>query len=302
MKRRLCAQRRLLFLHQVFSLLSVVSSFNTCLVHKTFVKKCSNIRPTSCRGHIATTSPRGTALRQAIVPESRSNGGNQQQKDYQRESSSPTSSSSSSESTTKSLFRALDQFGLSLKPRAVKAGAKVARSDKKFTKFVYLLQSCMFYSLFILYRGYRGFFVILPAVFREVYRKLETAVDDRPFLDDDDDKNDGGGSIVADDDINPATGKVRWRTRVTVSVLASIVTVSYVLGGAIRVLSRLFTSLIQTSNVSGSFAAAAMEQEANESKILRIAQGTNNSNNNNDETNATESINGRDGPPNNPKP
>ena len=301
MKRKLCAPRRVWFLHQIFSLLSVVSSFNTCFVHKSFVKRCSNIRPTGCCEHILATSPRGTALRQGIVPESRSNDGNQQQKDYQRESSSPSSSSSSSESTTKSLFRALDQFGLSLKPRAVKAGAKMARSDKKFTKFVYLLQSCMFYSLFILYRGYRGFFVILPAVFREVYRKLETAVDDRPFLDD----NEGGG-IRAEDDINPATGKVRWRTRVTVSVLASIVTVSYVLGGAIRVLSRLFTSLIQTSNVSGSFAAAAMEQEANESKIMRMTKGTNNNNNNNnnddDETNSTGgSINGQDGP-NQPKP
>ena len=29
------------------------------------------------------------------------------------------------------------------------------------------------WMLYIIYRGYRGFFVILPAVFREVYRQLE---------------------------------------------------------------------------------------------------------------------------------
>lgn len=172
-----------------------------------------------------------------------------------------------------SLLVAIDDAGLSLKPRAEKAIAKLALAESRGRKLKYLLQTCLLYAAFILYRAYRGLFVILPAVFRSVYERLERAVEAAPFDDGSSSTASkttaSGAAAVVDDDINPATGKVRWRTRITVSVLASIVTASYVVGGAARVAARFVSSLAQTSSVPESFQAAAREQEGNEGKILR---------------------------------
>jgi hypothetical protein len=172
----------------------------------------------------------------------------------------------------KSLLEAIDDAGLSLKPRAEKAVAKLALAESRGRKLRYLIQTCLLYLGFITYRAYRGFFVILPAVFRRVYERLERAVDGAPF--DGDGNSEAGdadafGAAAAALDADPATGQVRWRTRVTVSVLAFIVTASYVVGGAIRVAARFASSLLKTSDVSESLQAAAREQEENESKILR---------------------------------
>jgi hypothetical protein len=122
------------------------------------------------------------------------------------------------------------------------------------------------------YRGYRGFFVILPAVFKEVYRKMEASVDFRVLDDDDDDNvNENVKKERSEIDVNPQTGKVRWRTRITVSVLAGIVTLSYVVGGLARVFMKFIRTIVKTSSLSGSFLAAADEVESNEGRIMRIA-------------------------------
>lgn len=167
---------------------------------------------------------------------------------------------------SRTLLQTLDEAGQSLKPRAVKASARASLVEKKGEKILYVLETCGLYSLFILYRAYRGFFVLLPAVFREVYSRMSTTVDS-PFESTDLD-NSGGGYRQ---DIDPETGKLRWRTRFTVSLLAMIVTASYVVGGALRVLAKFVRTITQTSSVSGSFAAAADEQESNEDKIMRMA-------------------------------
>jgi hypothetical protein len=183
-------------------------------------------------------------------------------------------SSSSAAKKGKSLLEAVDEAGLSLKPRAERAAARLAlagggSSSSRGRKFRYLVQACVLYAGFIVYRAYRGLFVILPAVFRRVYERLERAVDSAPFDGDGSDdgepeEDDAGG------DVDPATGRVRWRTRATISVLASIVTASYVVGGAARVAARFASSLLRTSgDVSESLRAAADEQEENEGKILR---------------------------------
>jgi hypothetical protein len=172
-------------------------------------------------------------------------------------------------STSKSsLLAAIDDAGLSLKPRAEKAVARLALSQSRGRKAGYLVQSSLLYVGFILYRAYRGFFVILPEVFRRVYDRLERAVDAAPFDDSGKSKSSSNAQSSAED-VDPETGRVRWRTRLTVSVLASIVTTSYVVGGAVRVGARFVSSLLGTSSVSESFRAAAVEQEDNESKILR---------------------------------
>jgi hypothetical protein len=195
-----------------------------------------------------------------------------------------TSEGKNSAPGSRTLLQTLDEAGQSLKPRAVKASAKASLVEKKGKKILYVLETCGLYSLFILYRAYRGFFVLLPAVFREVYSRMSAAVDS-PFESTDIETSGGGYR----QDINPETGKLRWRTRLTVSLLAMIVTGSYVIGGGLRVLAMFARTITQTSSVSGSFAAAADEQESNEDKIMRMA-------------NKQKAINGEEPPPPKSKP
>ena len=172
---------------------------------------------------------------------------------------------------TKNLLQRLDDAGMSLKPKALEAKEKVSVMRKPSKKLRYTLQSCTLFTLFILYRAYRGFFVILPAVFREVYATMEKTVE-TPFTDLEESNS---AVVVVANDINPKTGKVRWRTVMTVSVLAGIVTISYALSGAIQVVKSFLRTIFKTSSPSMSFLAAANEMETNESKIMNIAKKNN---------------------------
>ena len=156
----------------------------------------------------------------------------------------------------KTILESIDDLGLSLKPRAARASFKISTSGgtEKVGHFVKMV-AC--YSLFLLYRAYRGFFVILPAVFRDVYRKLESSVED-PFVDD-----------------TAAAESSRWRTRITVSVLSFILTASYVITGAIGVVFKFFRTVASTSSIATSFEAAVEERQGNEDKILRSSQRIN---------------------------
>lgn len=192
----------------------------------------------------------------------------------------------------KSFREALDEFGRSLKSRAIKANAiaslvkkpsSTSKSSNKGAtllyitkKCMYLFQSCLFYVGYLLYRGYRGLFVIVPEVFRVTFKKLESTIEESPFAsDDDEDESDNSslGSVSTRNAVSSSKasemdkGK-RWRTRVTVSLLSGIIMTSYVLGGALRVLSRIIMTLRSSKgDVSQSFAAGVEEQEKNE-KVL----------------------------------
>lgn len=113
--------------------------------------------------------------------------------------------------------------------------------------------------------------MILPEVFKEVRRKVRSAVDMSVFDDeyennyDQPSKNEGQAR-----DVNPETGKTRWRTSVAVSILASIITVFYVVQGATIVLRMFIGTSTKTSSLSGSLLAAADEVETNEDRILRM--------------------------------
>jgi len=179
----------------------------------------------------------------------------------------PTTTDSDSdldgESATFSLLRKIDEVGLGLKPAAKQANAKAALAETRMRTFLYIAKSCALFTLFILYRAYRGFFVIVPEVFRSTFRKLEAVVDEAPFDDD----------YIMETPVAEKNKKYPWRTRITISVLAAVVTASYMLGGAIRVGLKLIKSFLSGGNsVSQSFEAAASEQELNEHKILRLAQ------------------------------
>jgi len=165
----------------------------------------------------------------------------------------------------KAILSKIDTFGLQLKPKAINARNKAASfttSGERGKHALYTSKACLYFFLFVMYRAYRGFFVVLPAVFREVYSKMERTVD-TPFDEDDD--------VPIDDDINPKTGKVRFRTRFTVSILSGFLTFTYVLNGAFNVLMKFLRTITQGS-VEPAFEAAADEMELNEGKILKLAK------------------------------
>jgi hypothetical protein len=152
-----------------------------------------------------------------------------------------------------SIWVKFNEAGMTLKPKAIAAATKrQAPSTSMLQKVTYGLQSSMLYSLFLLYRAFRGFCVILPAVFQEVRRKLQTAMPEEEVV------------VVQDDVVDPTTGKVRLRTSLTISVLASIVTAKYVVTGGIRVLGKFIRGR--------SFAAAADEVTNVENEMLIMSK------------------------------
>ena len=161
----------------------------------------------------------------------------------------------------KTLFENFDEAGMRLKPMAMSARDKAANftySEAPIQKIFFTMKACLLIASFLMYRSYRGLFVILPAIFRNVYDKLENSVG-VDFLDEDKDSK---------MDIDPQTGKLRFRTRVVVSLLASVVTVSYMISGASKVVTRFYKTITSTSDVEKSFEAAADEVIKNEKTIL----------------------------------
>jgi hypothetical protein len=160
-------------------------------------------------------------------------------------------------STYSSFLRALDNFGMNLKPWAMKAYRKSLTYTKNETSIngidngaivaagiksvLCKLQANALWVLYILYRGYRGFLVILPAVFREVYRKLEESdlvvdvygdeeVEEREYA-----VNENSGRNSQSQQLREP---MRLRTRITISILSIMLTLSYVISGALRVLGK----------------------------------------------------------------
>lgn len=232
------------------------------------VMTCSSILVSGFGTETSTSSRSTTSTslkylnsKSILFSSSRSNDINGNSKTHVTSSSSSlVNGSASSKLSQKSLFDTFDQAGLRLKPMAISArdkAANVTYSEAPFKKLFFTGKACLLITMFLFYRSYRGLFVILPAIFRNVYDKLENsvAVD---FLDED----------KKGMDIDPETGKVRLRTRVVVSLLASVVTASYMISGATRVLSRFYKTINSTSDVERSFEAAADEVMRNEKTIL----------------------------------
>ena len=59
------------------------------------------------------------------------------------------------------------------------------------------------------------------------------------YNDDDDDVVGGGVGVGGSNEVEESK-PLRWRTRITISILSSILTLSYVVSGALRVLGKLF--------------------------------------------------------------
>ena len=78
--------------------------------------------------------------------------------------------------------------------------------------------------------------MILPAVFKEVYRKLEESdlvVD--VYGDDEEEEREYAVNANAGEKQQPP---MRLRTRITISVLSAMLTLSYVVSGLLRVLGK----------------------------------------------------------------
>eukprot|EP00587_Corethron_hystrix_P009721 CAMPEP_0113299360 /NCGR_PEP_ID=MMETSP0010_2-20120614/1429_1 /TAXON_ID=216773 ORGANISM="Corethron hystrix, Strain 308" /NCGR_SAMPLE_ID=MMETSP0010_2 /ASSEMBLY_ACC=CAM_ASM_000155 /LENGTH=219 /DNA_ID=CAMNT_0000152585 /DNA_START=164 /DNA_END=823 /DNA_ORIENTATION=- /assembly_acc=CAM_ASM_000155 len=179
--------------------------------------------------------------------------------------SDPIDNTGSVRSQTKSFLERIDSAGLRLKTKALTSKSKaMSPGITPVDKTIHTVKACAMISLFILYRAYRGIFVILPQVFRRVFEMLEESVDSHPFEDDLDDLE-----FKTNGDVTLDSGKVRKRTTLTVSVVATIITASYVLGGAIRVFKSFLNTAISSKNIMSSFESAGDEIVSNEGKILR---------------------------------
>jgi hypothetical protein len=220
-------------------------------------------------------------------------------------------SSSSSSSSSTSLLNAIDSFGMKLKPWAVLANTKSVsystsnsnngsgringgtpptndddNSNNKsrvtptiitnnIKSLLHKLEAIALWIAYIIYRGYRGFFVLLPAVFREVYRQLESSDLDLDVYDDDDDNdNDDRLAIVATtsnaiiNDQQQQQQSMKLRTRLTISILSIMVTFTYVLSGGLRVVGKFIKTFTNTTSIESSLEAAADEVVSNEN-VLR---------------------------------
>jgi hypothetical protein len=174
------------------------------------------------------------------------------------------------------LLTLLNEVGEKFKTMAQKSTANGIKSKNQSTKILYAAKACLYYTLFIIYRTYRGFFVLLPATVRQVYHQMEVVM------------NTGNLDMIDENDDDTTTDTVKknsWRTKITVSLLTSVVTVSYICGGVLKLVSKFVRTMFQTSNVTKSFEAAADEMGNFEGRISRVGKGKSNDNDNEDENN-----------------
>lgn len=168
----------------------------------------------------------------------------------------PVSEGRSEVQKTRSINELLSELGSSFKSRAEENMKKSKEGTTKTRSFLFAVMSSAYFMMFLFYRAYRGFFVLLPAVFRRVYSRLETAVETDLSLENGQE--------------NPSSVQSpSWKTKVTVSVLATVVTCSYIIGGASRIVGKFFRTVGKTSSVSESFGAAAKEAVDHEDRIRR---------------------------------
>lgn len=154
--------------------------------------------------------------------------------------------------TTRSINSLLNELGLSFKASADEYIRKSKETQLRSKRFGFALASSFYFVMFLLYRSYRGFFVLLPEIFRRVYDKLESTV---------------GADLSLEEKQIPGVRPVTWQTKITVFILASVVTCSYFIGGVFRIASKFIASIGRTSSVPESFGAAAREAVDHENRI-----------------------------------
>lgn len=164
----------------------------------------------------------------------------------------------------KSLLTLLNEIGNNFQSLARKATEAGSQAEDQYKKILYAAKACVYYTLFILYRSYRGFFVLLPATFMQVYRKMETAMTTGNLSLEEIGYTEGGE--------DPANKPTTLRTKFTISILTTVITISYILSGILKMGSKFIKTIAKTSNVPKSFAAAADEALNFEGQISRVGK------------------------------
>ena len=140
-----------------------------------------------------------------------------------------------------------------------------------------VLRAAQFLGLtaaFLLYRAWRGFFVILPAVFRSVEAKLSDSVTDlHPFKDDElsaatTSLSGAGGPL----DVDPSTGRVKRRANLTVSALALLLTFVYAARGIAGVLFFAGRNVWKGRSFSAGVEAAEAEFGRNQRRLQEMGE------------------------------
>ena len=162
--------------------------------------------------------------------------------------------------------------------------AKAKAKQDRVKSFLFTSKFCGLILLFVMYRAYRGFFVILPEVFREVHRKLSIVMDFSPYEDDsisaaatktvqifrgEKEKGNRGGGTESESRV--ITTEPRYN-KITVSVLACIITISYTLRGLAGVAFKFLQTISINRSLKNSFEAAADEFVVNEDRIMRVVE------------------------------
>lgn len=171
---------------------------------------------------------------------------------------------SSTTVTEKSLLVLMNEIGNNFKVMAQKSTADGYESEDQYKKILFATKACIFYTLFIIYRSYRGLFVLMPATFRQVYQNMEAAMKTGNL------SMEEVGMTENGEDVTQSSPK--WRTKITVSILTTVIAISYVVGGIIKMTSKFFRTIAKTSDVPKSFGAAADEVMNFEGRISRVGK------------------------------
>merc|ERR1719464_2456598 len=175
---------------------------------------------------------------------------------------SESSKTDSKSSTNKSLLSFINEIGNNFKDMAEKSTSNGLKSKDQYKKIYFAAKACFYYTIFIIYRSYRGCFILLPVTVRQVYIKMDSVM------------NTGNLSMLKSYDETNVTvrNSIDWRTKLTVSILTSVVTMSYIFGCAQKMVTNFFQTLLKTSNITESFEAAADEIVNFEGRIGRVGK------------------------------
>ena len=108
------------------------------------------------------------------------------------------------------LNQQINELGLSLKAKGVQQRDKFVSAAALPAKAKHLVGAGLLFGVFVCYRVYRGFFVLLPAVFGEVRDKVRTEMLKK---------------YGADADLDPKTGALRRKTAALVNAASCFFTV-----------------------------------------------------------------------------
>ena len=108
------------------------------------------------------------------------------------------------------LNQQINELGLSLKAKGVQQRDKFVAAAALPAKAKHLVGAGLLFGVFVCYRVYRGFFVLLPAVFDEVRNKVKTEMLKK---------------YGADADLDPKTGALRRKTAALVNAASCFFTV-----------------------------------------------------------------------------